>query len=164
MKSVDSFKDLFLEQLRDRYDAAKQQAEMYPKLQQATTSPTLRRIIQEDIASNQSHLEKLAELFTTMGEQPDGEQCEGTQGLIHEAHELLDYTKSGSIRDVGIAMSVQHINHHDIAGYSGCIVYAEAHGDSEIAQILQQMLDEEVTTDELLKDIITQIVQEHNAS
>ncbi len=159
MKSVESFEDLFLEQLRDRYDAAKQQAEMYPKLQQATTSSTLQRIIQEDIASNQSHLEKLAELFTTMGEQPDGEQCEGTQGLIHEAHELLDYTQSGNIRDVGIAMSVQHINHHDIAGYSGCLVYAKANKNQKMVQVLQQMLDEEKATDEALKKIVAQIIQ-----
>ncbi|MEM9673180.1 MAG: ferritin-like domain-containing protein [Cyclobacteriaceae bacterium] len=160
MKPIESFQDLYLEQLRDRYDAAKQQAETYPKLEQAASDPTLKSIIQDDIASNQSHLDKLAQLFDKMGEQPEGEQCEGTQGLIHEADELLSYTSSGNVQDAGIAMSIQHINHHDIAGYNSCVMYANANHDTETAAVLQQMLDEEMATDESLKKLIAQIIPE----
>jgi len=89
MKKIKDLKGLFLEQLKDRYNAAEQQAELYPKLAAAATHAELKKIIYDDIEANKNHLKKLQTFFKQMGEEAGGEECEGTQGLIHEAHELL---------------------------------------------------------------------------
>ncbi len=162
MKKIKDLKGLFLEQLRDRYDAAKQQAEIYPKLKQAATNPDLKQIIATDIAANESHLKKLEELFAKLNEQIGEERCEGTQGLVHEANEVLNYADSELVLNVGIAMSVQHVNHHDIAGYNSCILYAQAIGETEIVESLNQMLANEKVTDESLNAVAAQIIRDNS--
>ena len=147
---INNVRDLLVEQLRDRYSAANQQASMYPKLAEAASHPELKDIINKDIDANTSHQQKLAEVLGQLGEKPDGEQCEGTLGLVNEANELLLYTDTSMIKDIGIAVSVQHINHHDIAGYKSCAIYAEAIEEKALAVTLNEMLEDEKTTDDSL--------------
>jgi len=158
MATINTLLDLFVDQLRDRYDAAKQQAAMYPKLADAASHSDLKAIINQDTEANNSHQQKLEEIFAKLSEKPEGERCEGTQGLIQEATDLLDDTNSGKVLDVGIAVSVQHINHHDIAGYNSCILYAKAHGMEGIVGTLNEMLEDEKSTDEALNKLIDQLM------
>lgn len=159
MDTITDLKGLFVEQLRDRYDAARQQADMYPKLLEASTHPGLQKIITEDIDANKDHLEKLDAVFAKLGENPGGEECEGTKGLIYEANELLEYAGTDVVLNAGIAVSVQHINHHDIAGYSSCILYANATGEKEMAETLNAMLDDEKTTHEALNTLALELIE-----
>ena len=156
---INNLRDLLLEQLRDRYSAASQQASMYPKLAEAASHPELKDIISKDIDANKNHQKKLAEVFAQLGEEPDGEQCEGTLGLVNEANELLHYTDTSKIKDIGIAVSIQHINHHDIAGYKSCAVYAEAIEEKTLAVTLGEMLEDEKSTDESLNTWVVQTLK-----
>ena len=159
MKKITSIKDLLLEQLRDRYDASKQQAEAYPKLHKAISNEKLKKIIETDVEANKDHFTLLEEIFDKLGEKFEGEQCEGTQALITEAVAVLDYTdQNGEVRDAGIALSVQHINYHDVAGLNGCIIFAEAIGENDIAQKLRTMLANEKTTDESLNNLLKEML------
>ncbi|MEM1319259.1 MAG: DUF892 family protein [Bacteroidota bacterium] len=154
MKKIQNLNDLFIEQLQDRYDAATQQALAFKQLAEACTAEELKLILQKDIEANQRHQQKLANIFSTLGEDPNGEQCEGTAGLIHEAHELVGYTENSEIVNQGIAISIQHINHHDIAGYNSCMLFAQALGKSQIQAELSQMLEDEKRTDVSLNEFI----------
>ena len=156
---IKNIRDLLIEQLRDRYSAADQQASMYPKLAEAANHPELKDIISKDIDANKNHQKKLAEVFMQLGEEPGGEQCEGTLGLVSEANELLNYTDTSAIKDIGIAVSIQHINHHDIAGYKSCAAYAEAIQEKTLATTLGEMLDDEISTDESLNAWVAQILK-----
>ena len=156
---INNVRDLLVEQLRDRYSAANQQASMYPKLADAAGHSELKDIISKDIDANKNHQQKLAEVFAQLGEDPEGEQCEGTLGLVNEANELLNYTDSSTIKDIGIAVSVQHINHHDIAGYKSCAIYAEAIDEKTLAVTLNEMLEDEKETDDSLNAWVVQTLK-----
>ncbi len=162
MKKIQDLRGLLIEQLKDRYDAAKQQAEMYPRLVEAATHAGLKSTINADIDSNKDHLKKLEELLTQLGEKADGERCEGTQGLVYEANEVLNYADSDLVLNIGIAMSVQHVNHHDIAGHNSCILYAQALGETETTEALSRMLANEQATDEALNAVAKQILEDQS--
>lgn len=155
---VTNLKSLFLEQLRDRYDAAKQQQSAYPKLRDAVSYSQLAEFIQQDIKANKAHVRNLEQIFTTLGETAEGEVCEGTQGLIHEAVELLGYASQGDVLDIAIVASIQHVNHHDIAGYRSCQLLAEAIGEADIASSLAAMLADEKLTDAALEDAMKKLL------
>ena len=154
MKKINDLNELFIEQLQDRYDAAKQQAVAFLKMAESCNNEELKKILQKDIETNKEHEEKLKDVIEELGEDPGGEQCEGTAGLIHEANEILAYSNSGAVVDQGIAISIQHINHHDIAGYNGCMMFAKALGKTEIYKALDKMLEDEKNTDAALNDFI----------
>lgn len=151
---VMDLKTLLIEQLRDRYDAAKQQQVAYPEMVVAATNSQLAELIQEDIDANKNHVINLEKIFVELGESEQGEQCEGTQGLIHEANELLSYVEDTVILDIAIATSIQHINHHDIAGYRSCQIFAEKLNLPKIAEKLAVMLADERATDQKLEALM----------
>lgn len=155
---VMDLKTLLIEQLRDRYDAAKQQQVAYPEMVVAATNSKLAELIQEDIDANQNHVLNLEKIFADLGESAQGEQCEGTQGLIHEANELLSYVNDPTILDIAIATSIQHINHHDIAGYRSCQIFAEKLNQPTIAQQLAVMLADERSTDKKLEVVMQELL------
>lgn len=158
---ITTLRGLFLEQLRDRFDAAKQQAKAYPQLHEAVSDSTLAKLIAEDIEANSAHIDKLNKIFIQLGESPEGERCEGTQGLVHEASELLTYVESSEVLNLAIAVSIQHVNHHDIAGYRSCQIFASAIGESQISQALGDMLADEQSTDKALEGMMKNLLQ-HN--
>ena len=158
---VTDLKGLFLEQLRDRYNAALQQAKAYPVLHQAVSDTALATLIADDIEANTAHVRNLEKVFAQMGESPEGEICEGTQGLIHEASELLTYVKPSKVLNLAIAVSIQHVNHHDIAGYRSCQIFANAIGETQVAQTLGSMLEDEKATDKGLETMMQVLLQEH---
>ena len=54
------------------------------------------------------------------------------------------------MRDAAIIGAAQRVEHYEIAGYGTARTYAEMLGHAEAAELLQQTLDEEKETDELL--------------
>lgn len=155
---VNNLKELFLEQLRDRYDAAKQQAVAYPQLHQAVTNAQLADLIAADIEANTDHVKNLEKVFAQLNASPEGEKCEGTQGLVHEANELLTYVTPEGVLDLAIAVSIQHVNHHDIAGYRSCQIFAQTLGETEVADKLAKMLEDERATDTKLNDMVKNLL------
>jgi ferritin-like metal-binding protein YciE len=61
------------------------------------------------------------------------------------------------VMDAGLIGAAQHVEHYEIAGY-GCVrTYAELMGEDDIANLLQQTLDEEKATDEKLNQLAQNI-------
>jgi ferritin-like metal-binding protein YciE len=155
-----NLQDLFTEQLRDRYDAAKQQDEFLPKLLNRITDHGLKEIISNIILNNREHLHELPEIFDAMERSKDGEFCEGTAALIHEAMEVISRSVDEEIMDVGIAVAVQHIKHHDISGYRTCTTYAQELGMPNIAKALDRMHGDAQNADEALNKILIESLGE----
>ncbi len=153
-------KDLFTEQLRDRFDAARQQNEFLPKLLSRISDDGLRKLIDVAILNNRDQLEELPNIFDAMERSPEGETCEGTKALIHEAMEIISRSIDEEIIDVAIAVAVQHIVHHDISGFRTCRTYAHELGMQHIAKTLDKMHGDCVEVDDALNKIVMESIGE----
>lgn len=158
--TIVNLKDLFTEQLRDRYDAAKQQNEFLPKLLKRITDHELKNIISTVVLNNREHMHELPEIFDAIERNAEGETCEGTKALIHEAMEVISRSVDEEIIDVGIAVAVQHIKHHDISGYRTCRTYALELGMPNIAETLDKMHGDAQYCDEALNKILIESLGE----
>lgn len=145
--------DLMLEQLRDLYDGEKQQLKVFPEFDRLAYSPELREIVERHELETERQVVRLKSIFNMLDEKPEGESCDGINGLIKEALKLARRCRSSEVIDAALITSIQHINHYEMAGYGTAVSYAKALDRHEVAEILLESLREEKKADWGLSDL-----------
>lgn len=146
--------ELFVDSLKDIYYAEKAIVKALPKMKKAATSEQLVTAFEEHLVVTKGQVERLEQVFESIGEKVGSKKCEAIEGLIKEAESIIEDTDEGtSTRDVGLILGAQKVEHYEIASYGGLRQLAITLGYTEAADLLQQTLDEEKQTDLLLTDI-----------
>ncbi len=150
---LNSLQDLFVEQVRDLYDAEKQLVKALPKLAKAASTEDLQTAFETHLDETQGHVQRLEHVFTMLGLKPKGKSCAAMEGLIAEGKEMIDEKGDDMVKDAGLIACAQRVEHYEIAGY-GCLhTWAQQLGHHEAANLLQQTLDEEKSADHKLSHI-----------
>lgn len=150
---VESLEELYVDQLRDIFDAENQLLRALPKMVKASSSPELRTAFEDHLEKTREHVRRLEEIFRTLGHPTKGKTCKAMAGLIEEGEELLSNDSDPSVRDAGLIASAQKVEHYEIASYGTLRTFAEFRGDREAAQSLQETLDEEYEADKTLTQV-----------
>jgi len=148
------FKDFFVDELKDIYWAEKHLTKALPKMQKAATSEELRNAFADHLAVTQTQVTRLEQAFELLGARPVAKKCDAMAGLVEEANGIIDETEKGtSIRDVGLVLAAQKVEHYEIATYGGLVTLAKTMGNDELSSLLEETLAEEKETDELLTSL-----------
>lgn len=151
MQMGEELEQLFLETLKDIYYAEKALTKALPKMAKASTTGELAQAFEEHLAQTQEHITRLEKVFELMGQKAQAKKCDAMDGLQKEAESVIEETADGSLtRDVGLIISAQKVEHYEIATYGSLASLANTFGMSEIADLLQQTLEEEKETDDNL--------------
>jgi ferritin-like metal-binding protein YciE len=150
---LQSLKDLFIDELRDLYDAENQITEALPKLIKKTQHPQLKSALDEHLEVTRGQIRRLDSIFQRLGEKSSGESCKGMKGLIKEGDDMATRDGSPSVIDAAIISAAQRVEHYEMAGYGTVRTYADLLGEQELANLLQQTLDEEKEADKTLTEI-----------
>jgi len=154
---VNSLHDLYLEQLRDLYDAEHQLIKALPKMAKAASSPELRSAFEEHLQKTRGHAQRIETIFKGMGDKAKGPKCKAMEGLIKEGGEVIEKDMEDGVKDAALIAAAQRVEHYEMAGY-GCVrTYATLLGENEAAQLLGRTLQEEKEADETLGGIAEQI-------
>ena len=97
--------------------------------------------------------ERLERICADLGASPRGKKCAGMEGILEEGKELMQEKPEPPVLDAGMISAAQHVEHYEIAGYGTLRTWARQLGFTEHVELLQQTLDEEVQTDQLLSQI-----------
>ncbi|WP_118950504.1 YciE/YciF ferroxidase family protein [Taibaiella helva] len=144
----------FYDALKDIYWAEKQLTKTLPKMKKAATTDELQAAIDEHLMQTKQQVNRLEEVFGLLGKKIQAKKCEAMEGLIKEGESIIEETEKGSMtRDVGIIMAAQKVEHYEIATYGGLIQLAKTMGQFNVADLLQQTLNEEKQTDNELTKI-----------
>lgn len=161
---LESLHDLFVDELKDLYNAENQLVKALPKMAKAASSDELRSAFQEHLEQTKEHVNRLEKVFKELNCNPKGKKCRAMEGLIEEGSERLDGDADGAVKDAALIAAAQRVEHYEIAGY-GCVrTYAEQLGRSEAANLLQQTLDEEGATDKKLTQLAEGIINQEAAT
>jgi ferritin-like metal-binding protein YciE len=155
--SIASLEDLFLQELKDIYDAEKQLLKALPKMAKATEAGELRAAIEEHHAVTEKQVERLEEIFQLLDKPARGKKCVAMHGLIEEGSELLKEDAEPAVLDAAIIAAAQKVEHYEIAAYGTLATYAEILGYEDAKELLGQTLEEEKETDEALTEIAGQL-------
>lgn len=153
-----ALRELYLDELRDLYDAENRLVKALPKLAKEAESDDLRSGIEEHLEQTKGHVDRLREIFEGMGEKPTGKKCAAMVGLLEEGEELMDEDFIDGVKDAALISAAQRVEHYEIAAY-GCVkTWAGLLGEKNAQDLLQQTLNEEKQTDEKL----TQLAEDVN--
>lgn len=141
----------FIDAVKDIYWAEKALTKALPKMRKAATSEELKGAFEEHLAQTEEHITRLEQVFELMGKKAQAKKCDAMEGLTKEAEGIIEETEAGThTRDVALIMAAQKVEHYEIATYGGLATLANTFGLTEVADLLQQTLDEEKETDENL--------------
>ena len=155
------FHEMFLESIQDIYDAEKQALKAMPKVMKAVTSPELRSALEQHLTETEQQVTRLEQVFETLGEKAKGKHCNAMEGLIEELNETIESTDEGTmVRDAALIGSIQKQEHYEIASYGSARTMARLMGHDEVADLLQQTLDEEGATDKKLTQLAESQINE----
>jgi len=161
---LDNLQRLFVKELRDLYDAEHQITDALPKLIDAAHNPQLKHALQEHLTVTKQQVSRLDRIFQMLGEKPTGETCKGMKGVIKEGDEIVSAGGDPSTIDAGIISAAQRVEHYEMAGYGTVRTYAKLLGQTQMASLLQQTLDEEAEADNKLTEIATTVNVEAKAA
>ena len=150
-------KELYVQELKDLYNAENQLVKALPKLAKAAASDELRKGFEEHLEQTKEHVARLEEIFEGLGESPKGKKCAGMKGLVEEGSEVMKDDFEGAVLDAALIGAAQRVEHYEIAAYGTVIAFAETLGESDHISLLEATLSEEKGTDEKLTELAKQI-------
>jgi len=145
---MNSLRETFLEELADLYDAEKQLVKALPKMAKAAQHEDLRTGFEEHLEQTEEHVNRLEEVFEKMGAKAKSKKCHGMMGLIEEGEERIKENAG----DAALICAAQKVEHYEIATYGSLKSWAKLLDEEEVADLLEETLDEEKETDERLTE------------
>ncbi|MEQ1353775.1 MAG: ferritin-like domain-containing protein [Candidatus Acidiferrum sp.] len=152
-----ALKELYVDELKDIYNAENQLVKALPKMAKAATSDELRTGFEEHLEQTRGHVQRLEQIFKALGEKPTGKKCKGMEGLVAEGQEMMDEDFEDDLMDAALISAAQRVEHYEIAAYGTVRTYAELLGEDEAVTLLEQTLEEEKETDQKLSDLASDI-------
>lgn len=155
MAKEKTLEDLFYDTLKDIYFAERQILRALPKMARAAQSTELKAGFEKHREETEGHVERLQQVFEMIGKRAQGKTCEAIQGIIAEGEEIMEEFKGTSAIDAGLISAAQAVEHYEIARYGTLKTWAQTLGFKEAVTLLDQTLQEEGKTDQLLTKLAT---------
>ncbi len=156
--ALDSLHDLYVEELKDLYNAENQLLKALPKMAKAASASELKEAFTEHLAVTKHQVERLETIFSGLGVSPKGKKCKAMEGLVEEAKEIMEEEGDPAVIDAALIASAQRVEHYEMAGY-GCVrTFAMLLGYDDAAELLQKTLDEEKQADESLTELAESVI------
>ena len=146
-------RDLFVDELKDIYWAEKTLTKAIPKLIKNATSKELIEALTSHLEETKTHVTRLEEVFSAIGEKAEAKKCLAIAGITDEAEEIMEDTQDGVVRDAGIIAAGQKVEHYEIATYGTLATFAKTLGENKALELLLATLAEEKGADQKLTDI-----------
>jgi ferritin-like metal-binding protein YciE len=152
-----NLEELLVHELKDLYNAETQLVKALPKMAKAATDETLKSGFESHLKETKQHVARLERAFKELGESPRGKTCKAMKGLIDEGKETIGQKALPDVKDAALIVAAQKIEHYEIAGYGSTRSFAELLGRDDVAQLLEQTLNEEKAADQKLTEVAATI-------
>src|SRR4051794_24939741 len=128
---IDSLKELLEEELKDLYSAEKQLLKALPKMAKNANSDQLRGALEEHLEVTRGQVDRLEQVFESLGSSAKAKTCKAMQGLIEEANEIMEEDADDAVADAGIIAAAQKDEHYEMASYGTVRTWARLCGENE---------------------------------
>lgn len=156
--ALESLHDLYVENLKDLYSAEKQILQAMPKVIKNIENTQLRQALEKHHRETEKQRDRLEKVFKGLGARPGGKTCAAMKGLIEENKEMLEEDAEPQVKDAGLIVGLQKVEHYEIAGYGSVVTFAKMLGETQAAKELAKTLDEEEKADKKLSQLAEKTV------
>jgi ferritin-like metal-binding protein YciE len=150
--------DLYVDELKDLYNAESQLLKALPKMAKAASAAPLAKAFTDHLAETKGQVTRLEKIFDALELSPKGKTCKAMEGLLTEGKEIMAEDADAAVMDAALIAAAQRVEHYEMAGY-GCVrTFARLLGEEEAADLLQETLDEEGAADKSLTKLAETII------
>ena len=158
-KGGTEFREFFIDELKDILWAEKALLKALPKMRKAATGKELAASFESHLSETENQISTLEQVFDMMGEKPKTKKCDAMEWLLSEAESIISDTEKGSaIRDAGLILAAQKVEHYEIATYGTLAAFADAMQEAKVAKLLRSILRDE--SDKMLTILALESVNE----
>lgn len=115
MPEAETLHDLFVDELKDAYDAEKQLIKALRKMSRAATHPDLAAAFSGHLEETTGQVGILEEVFELLGMKPRGKHCPGIAGIIEEGNEAIEEKEKSALLDAALVGGGKRAEHYEIA-------------------------------------------------
>jgi len=155
---LESLRELLVDELKDLYSAENQLVKALPKMAKAAASPELKAAFEEHLEETKGQVDRLVTIFEQLEGSPKGKKCKAMEGLVEEGSEFIDADGEDSVKDAALICAAQKVEHYEIASYGCARTFATLLGLDEVAELLQETLDEEGNADKKLTELAETVI------
>jgi ferritin-like metal-binding protein YciE len=166
MDKLKDLRDLLKHEIKDLYSAEEQILDAMPAMIDKANNPTLKQALEMHLQVTRVQKDRLEQVQQLLGEYDrkensgffsglfgDAVTCKGMEGLIDEGEKVMGEDMNPEVMDAAIIACTQKIEHYEICGYGTARAYARQLNMNNVAQLLEQTLDEEHQADEQLTSL-----------
>jgi ferritin-like metal-binding protein YciE len=154
---LNTLEEVFIDHIRDLYDAEKSLVKALPKMAKAADSEELADAIRNHLEETKNHVTRLEQVFEKFDEKPRAKACKAMRGLIEEGGEAA--SEDGPLSDLAIIAAAQKVEHYEISAYGTAKAWAEKLGNQEAAKLLGETLEEERAADSKLTEVSGSVLE-----
>ena len=108
--ALNSLHDLYVEELKDLYNAENQLLKALPQMAKKATAPELKAAFTEHLAVTQTQIERLNQIFTALDVSPKGKKCKAMEGLVAEGKDVIEEIGDPAVLDAALIASAQAVD------------------------------------------------------
>lgn len=153
MSKLTTPRNLLIQEIKDLYSAESQLIRALPRMAKAATQAELKKTFSRHLEETRRHSQRIEKIMTALNVSPRGRKCKAMEGMLEEAREVIEGDALPLIRDLALIAVAQKVEHYEMAGYGCARTLADLIGESELADTLQETLDEEGATDKSLTEV-----------
>jgi ferritin-like metal-binding protein YciE len=147
---------LFIDELSNLYNSENQIIESLPKHIKTAQVPELKKALTNHLKETEHQVERIERIFSILDIEPKENKSEAMQGILKEADAIVRNKTKSPVLDAAIINAAQKVKHYEIASYGTLKSFAKHLDlDSEIIDLIDDILDEEATADKTLTKIAT---------
>jgi len=150
---ITTLEDLLTDELKDLYSAENQIVKALPKMAEAADSDDLREAFEAHLEQTYHHIQRIEQICDQLNVKPKGKKCMGMEGVLDEGKEVLDMDMEPDLMDAAMIGAAQRVEHYEIAAYGTARAHARQLGFTNVADLLNQTLEEEKQTDQRLTEL-----------
>jgi ferritin-like metal-binding protein YciE len=140
---IGTTRELFVHELSDAMSAEQQILKMLPELQTEALDKEFKQALKEHEQETRQQVENLESVFNKIGEKPEATTCYGVKGLADEHKALHEEQPSPEMLEMANVSGAAKTEHYEMVMYTGLVQMAKDLGERDVAQLLQDNLDQE---------------------
>jgi ferritin-like metal-binding protein YciE len=150
---LNTLQDLLIDQLHDLFSIDIQVTESLPLIIHAAASADLKQALKSHLSLTKNQLNRLHTVFQKLAINPNQHTCHGITGLIKDENEIINREGDPAVKDAAIIAAAQKVKQYEISAYSTIRTYARELGYNDIADLLQETINEDNELDKQLTSL-----------
>ncbi len=154
--------ELFVHELQDMLDAEQKLVQALGEQADESSRPDLQKAFESHQTQTENQVERLHQVFESIGEEPQETECKGIKGLLEEHDSFKqEQDPSEELMDIFNTGAAEKVESYEICAYESLIRLAKEMGHTKAERLLNQNLKEEQKTLKKMQDFSKKLKPEN---